>query len=126
MPSGAAYIIGQYLGTVVFARSGPAVPALVEGNHLEPFGEHPGQVRPRVGVGRAPGELLARPVSRAAADTAGYQRALLVSAVFIVAAALIATRAPNTWGEPVVDDADALPATEGVTGLTVPDATETL
>jgi hypothetical protein len=48
--------------------------------------------------------LLAGHASRAAAATGGYQRAILVSAVFLVAAALIATRAPNTRGEQIVHE----------------------
>jgi EmrB/QacA subfamily drug resistance transporter len=48
--------------------------------------------------------LLAGHASRVAAATGGYQRAILVSAVFLVAAALIATRAPNTKGEQIVHE----------------------
>jgi EmrB/QacA subfamily drug resistance transporter len=46
--------------------------------------------------------LLAQHVSHAAAATAGFQRALFVSSLFLAAAALIATRSPNTRGEPIV------------------------
>jgi EmrB/QacA subfamily drug resistance transporter len=46
--------------------------------------------------------LVAQHVSRAAASTAGFQRALFVSGLFLAGAALIATRAPNTRGEPIV------------------------
>jgi EmrB/QacA subfamily drug resistance transporter len=45
--------------------------------------------------------LLAEHVARAAAYTAGFQRALLVSSLFLLGAALIATRTPNTHGEPM-------------------------
>jgi predicted MFS family arabinose efflux permease len=48
--------------------------------------------------------LLALEVPRAAAYTAGFQRALFVASLFLAAAALIATRAPNTHGEPIVHD----------------------
>jgi hypothetical protein len=40
--------------------------------------------------------LLAAHAARPDALTAGYQRALLVCAIFVLAAALIATRTPNT------------------------------
>jgi len=44
--------------------------------------------------------LLAAGTPRAAALTGGFARALLVAALFVVAAAIIATRAANTRGEP--------------------------
>jgi EmrB/QacA subfamily drug resistance transporter len=48
--------------------------------------------------------LLAHHVSGATAYTAGFQRALLVCGIFLVGAALIATRATNTRGEPIAHD----------------------
>ena len=48
--------------------------------------------------------LLAQHVPHAVAATSGYQRALFVSSMFLAGAALIATRAPNTRGEPIVHD----------------------
>lgn len=47
--------------------------------------------------------LLAAQASTPTALTGGFHRALLASAVFLLAAALIALRAANTKGEPVVD-----------------------
>jgi EmrB/QacA subfamily drug resistance transporter len=43
--------------------------------------------------------LLARHAALPYAQTAGYQRALLASSIFLLAAALLAVRAPNTRGE---------------------------
>jgi MFS family permease len=45
--------------------------------------------------------LLSEHVASAAAYTAGFQRALLVSSLFLLGAALVATRTPNTHGEPM-------------------------
>jgi MFS family permease len=53
--------------------------------------------------------LLAQHVPRAVAAIAGYQRALFVSSLFLAGAALIATRAPNTRGEPIEHDELARP-----------------
>jgi EmrB/QacA subfamily drug resistance transporter len=46
-------------------------------------------------------DLLAAGVSQPEALTEGFQRALLVCAIFVLAAAVIALRATNTRGEPV-------------------------
>jgi hypothetical protein len=46
-------------------------------------------------------DLLAAGVSQPEALTEGFQRALLVCAIFVLAAAAIALRATNTRGEPV-------------------------
>jgi EmrB/QacA subfamily drug resistance transporter len=54
--------------------------------------------------------LLAQHVSPATAYTAGFQRALFISSLFLAGAALIATRATNTHGEPTTRDEAALPA----------------
>jgi MFS family permease len=43
--------------------------------------------------------LLARHAALPYAQTAGYHRALLASSIFLLAAALLAVRAPNTRGE---------------------------
>jgi EmrB/QacA subfamily drug resistance transporter len=48
--------------------------------------------------------LLARHASAATAYTSGFQRALFVCSLFLVGAALIATRATNTRGEPTAHD----------------------
>lgn len=53
--------------------------------------------------------LLAQHVSPATASTAGFQRALFISSLFLAGAALIATRATNTHGEPTARDEAALP-----------------
>jgi hypothetical protein len=44
-------------------------------------------------------------VSQPEALTEGFQRALLVCAIFVLAAAAIALRATNTRGEPVTEPA---------------------
>jgi MFS family permease len=54
-------------------------------------------------------DLLAQHASLAAASTSGFQRALFISSVFLVGAALIATRAPNTQGGPISHDMTPLP-----------------
>jgi EmrB/QacA subfamily drug resistance transporter len=61
--------------------------------------------------------LLAEHVARAAALTDGFHRALVLSSIFVLGAAVIATRAANTKGEPtgeidgvVVDSVEARPA----------------
>jgi EmrB/QacA subfamily drug resistance transporter len=50
-------------------------------------------------------DLLAVGVSQPEALTEGFQRALLVCAIFVLAAAAIALRATNTRGEPVMEPA---------------------
>jgi MFS family permease len=50
--------------------------------------------------------LLAGHAPRAAALTAGFHRALLACAIFLLAAAVIALRATNSRGEPVIHPAD--------------------
>jgi MFS family permease len=61
-------------------------------------------------------DLLAVHASQPVALTAGFHRALLAASIFLVAAALIASRATNTRGQPAIlsDFAEPLP---------VPDAT---
>jgi EmrB/QacA subfamily drug resistance transporter len=54
-------------------------------------------------------QLLAAHAAPAHALTAGFQRALLVGAIFILASAVIALRATNTRGEAPESIADALP-----------------
>jgi EmrB/QacA subfamily drug resistance transporter len=58
-------------------------------------------------------ELLARHVAPPVALTSGFHRALLASAIFLVAAAVIATRAANTKGEPAAGET---PSAAGDTG----------
>jgi hypothetical protein len=53
--------------------------------------------------------LLAAGTPRAAALAGGFARALLIAALFVVAAAIIATRAANTRGEPSAE----------ITGVTI-------
>jgi len=50
--------------------------------------------------------LLAAHAPRDAALTAGFHRALLACAAFLLAAAVIALRATNSRGEPVINPAD--------------------
>jgi hypothetical protein len=50
--------------------------------------------------------LLAANAPPDAALTAGFHRALLACAVFLLAAAVIALRATNSRGEPVINPAD--------------------
>jgi MFS family permease len=50
-------------------------------------------------------DLLADGAAPPAALTEGFQRALVVCAIFLVAAAVIALRATNTRGEPVEETA---------------------
>ena len=59
--------------------------------------------------------LTAAHVARAAALTDGFHRALLLSSIFVLAAAVVAMRAANTRGEP----------TSEITGIAVPDSIET-
>ncbi|HXT90351.1 MAG TPA: hypothetical protein VN714_13960, partial [Trebonia sp.] len=47
--------------------------------------------------------LLAGGASRAVALTSGFHRALLLAAVFVLAAAVIGLRAANTRGEPTTE-----------------------
>src|SRR6185437_6092423 len=61
------------------------------------------------------GTLLAAHAPEDAALTAGFHRALLACAIFLLAAAVIALRAANTRGEPVTQPADA-PAVPAVPG----------
>ena len=56
--------------------------------------------------------LLTAHTPRDAALTAGFHRALLACAVFLLAAAVIALRATNTRGEPVTQPSGA-PAVPG-------------
>ena len=58
--------------------------------------------------------LAAAHVARAAALTDGFHRALLLSSIFVLAAAVIALRAANTRGEP----------TSEITGIAVTDSAE--
>ena len=68
--------------------------------------------------GGAPSALLATHTPQAAALTAGFHRALLSCAAFLLAAAVVALRANNTRGEPAAapDDTraarDHIPAPE--------------
>jgi energy-coupling factor transporter transmembrane protein EcfT len=55
--------------------------------------------------------LLAAHTPSDAALTAGFQRALLACAFFLLAAAVIALRATNTRGEPVARPGGTLPPT---------------
>ena len=58
-------------------------------------------------------DLLATGVSQPEALTEGFQRALLVCAIFVLAAAVIALRATNTRGEPVTEpEAEPVPLQE--------------
>jgi predicted MFS family arabinose efflux permease len=50
------------------------------------------------------GDLLARHAPVSEALTSGFQRALLASSIFFVAAALVATRITNTRGEPAAPE----------------------
>jgi EmrB/QacA subfamily drug resistance transporter len=52
--------------------------------------------------------LLAAHASPAYATIAGFQRALLVGSIFILVSAVIALRATNTRGEPVLSEPEAL------------------
>jgi EmrB/QacA subfamily drug resistance transporter len=54
-------------------------------------------------------DLLAAHATPAEALTSGFQRALLLAAIFLAAAALIALRAPNTRGEPAPAVEEAVP-----------------
>jgi EmrB/QacA subfamily drug resistance transporter len=67
--------------------------------------------------------LLAADAPLRNALTSGFQTALLVSSLFLVAAAVMATRATNTRGEPEFEasaEADACPATISVGELAAP------
>jgi hypothetical protein len=54
-------------------------------------------------------DLLASHTPQADALTSGFQRALLASSLFLLAAALVALRVTNTRGEQDQTDADASP-----------------
>jgi hypothetical protein len=54
-------------------------------------------------------DLVAAGASQPEALTAGFQRALLACAIFVLAAAVIALRATNTRGEPVLSPVEAVP-----------------
>jgi EmrB/QacA subfamily drug resistance transporter len=56
-------------------------------------------------------DRLAKHASQPAALTAGFQRGLLLAAIFLAAAAVIAVRSPNTRGEQTAP-ADPMPAPE--------------
>jgi EmrB/QacA subfamily drug resistance transporter len=62
--------------------------------------------------------LLAEDVARPAALTDGFHRALLLSSIFVLAAAVIALRAANTKGEPASE------ITSEITGIAVADSAE--
>jgi predicted MFS family arabinose efflux permease len=67
-------------------------------------------------------DLLAGGASGADALTSGFQRALLASSVFLLAAAVIALRATNTRGEPVAgDESEAAPPPDILDGPVVPE-----
>ena len=55
----------------------------------------------------APRDLLASHASPAEALTSGFQRALLASSIFLVAAAVVGLRITNTRGEQNLPDAEA-------------------
>ena len=55
-------------------------------------------------------DLISHHVARPDALTSGFQRALIASSIFLVAAAVVALRAPNTRGEPESSDAKAVDA----------------
>ena len=57
-----------------------------------------------------PSALLAAHARPAEALTAGFQRALLACAIFLLAAAVIALRATNTRSEPATDPDHLSPA----------------
>jgi EmrB/QacA subfamily drug resistance transporter len=57
-------------------------------------------------------DLVAAGASQPEALTAGFQRALLACAIFVLAAAVIALRATNTRGEPVVSPLEAVSVPE--------------
>jgi hypothetical protein len=61
--------------------------------------------------------LLAAHTAMPAALTAGFQRALLASSVFLVVAAVIATRTSHTRGEPDQDVLELQPQPEIRTGV---------
>jgi EmrB/QacA subfamily drug resistance transporter len=62
--------------------------------------------------------LLAEGVARPAALTDGFHRALLLSSIFILGAAVIALRAANTRGEPISE------ITSEINGIVVTDSAE--
>ncbi len=57
-------------------------------------------------------------MARGAALTDGFHRALLLSSIFILGAAVIALRAANTRGEPASE------VTSEITGIAVADSAE--